>query len=159
MIDDSILQGEEIVANEYKITKVTKEDIVEQLGLPVEKQDVVKDIISNLENSVIDAIKVRNVAMLPYLGCIRYKPIQMALRPYYKDIQKFKKHFGKDLCRLEIKKVCHELYNRRIIYDDFKYDQYIKKHYADILNKYQKGWQNLFIWFRKSLIPITPTEE
>lgn len=157
MIDDSVLQIEDIESEEYKLVKLDKKDIIENMGLPVEKQDVVLDIISNLEQSVISAIKIRNVAMLPYLGCIRYKPIQMSLRPYYKDMQKYRKVFGKEKYRIEMKRVCHVLYNRRMIYDDFKYDQYIKKHYATLLSKYQKGWQNLFIWFRKSLIPVTPT--
>lgn len=160
MVDDSIFQAEEeVVANEYKIQKVYRDDIIEMMDLPEDKEDIVKDLISNLEKTVIQAIKVRNVAMLPYLGCIRYKPIQMALRPHYADMKKFRAAFGKEMYKKEMKRVCRTLYNRRLIYDDFKYDQYIRKQYAPLLNKYQRGWQNLFIWFRKSLIPINPTDE
>lgn len=159
MVDNSIFETEDIVADEYKIQKVYRDDIIEMMNLPEEKVDITKDIITNLEKTVIEAIKIRNVAMLPYLGCIRYKPIQMALRPHYEDMRKFRKVFGKELYRHEMQRVCRGLYHRRLIYDNFKYDQYIRKQYAPLLNKYQRGWQNLFIWFRKSLIPINPTEE
>lgn len=159
MVDNSIFETEDIIADEYKIQKVYRDDIIDMMNLPEEKVDITKDIITNLEKTIIEAIKIRNVAMLPYLGCIRYKPIQMALRPHYEDMRKFRKVFGKELYKMEMKRVCRGLYHRRLIYDDFKYDQYIRKQYAPLLNKYQRGWQNLFIWFRKSLIPINPTEE
>lgn len=159
MVDNSIFETEDVVANEYKIQKVYRDDIIDMMNLPEEKVDITKDIITNLEKTIIEAIKIRNVAMLPYLGCIRYKPIQMALRPHYEDMRKFRKVFGKELYRREMQRVCRGLYHRRLIYDNFKYDQYIRKQYAPLLNKYQRGWQNLFIWFRKSLIPINPTEE
>lgn len=159
MNDNSILQEKEVTSEEYKVQKVNVDDIIDQLDLSDEEDPVVKDIITNLEKTIIEAIKIRNVAMLPYLGCIRYKPIQMALRPYYKDMQQYRKVFGKEMYKNEMQRVCRTLYNRRLIYDDFKYDQYIRKQYAPLLSKYQKGWQNLFIWFRKSLIPITPSED
>lgn len=157
MIDDSILQQEEVEIKDYKVDKVNKDYILAQMNLDDETNDIAKDIITNLEKTVIEAIKIRNVAMLPYLGCIRYKPIQMALRPHYDDMKKFRKVFGQQMYKDEMQRVCRTLYNRRLIFDDFKYDQYIRKHYAPLLKKYQKGWQNLFIWFRKGLTPVEPT--
>lgn len=157
MFDESIFNTVEDNRDRYKVEKCTQDDIIDLMELSDDKIDVTKDIISTLEKTIIEAIKIRNVAMLPYLGCIRYKPIQMALRPHYKDMNKYRKVFGKELYKKEMQRVCRGLYNRKLIYDNFKYDQYIRKHYAKLLNKYQRGWQNLFIFFRKSLIPIEPT--
>lgn len=156
-IDESVLQSEN---NDdiYKIIKVNKENILDELGYEENKRDIAKDIISNLEKTIIEAIKVRNVAMIPYVGCIRYQPIQMALKPHYDDMRKFRKVFGKEMYKQELKSVCKTLYLRKRIMDSFTYEQTIKKENAELLNKYQRGWQHLYIHFRKFLIPVKTIE-